>query len=180
MRFRYLAQSRTQIYRGMEKPVRTTFSSSAMAAALAASTQEYTERGWTVAETANGISLITDENLSGIEVTGDTAAFVRRFLRANDLTGPIIEIPGAERREIHLVTGLRKAALALEALRAAGAVVHTDGAGIPLPPTQLFDGSACWSVAPHEARWIPPVVAISAAVRAAAKGVRPQVARIAS
>ncbi|MFF2553390.1 hypothetical protein ACFVUS_20495 [Nocardia sp. NPDC058058] len=165
----------------MEKPVRTTFSSSVMAAALAASAQEYTERGWTVAETANGISLVTDENLSGIEVTGETAAFVRRYLRANDLTGPIIEIPGAERREIHLVTGLRKAAMAIEALRAAGAIVHTDGAGIPLPPTQLFDGSACWGVAPHEARWVPPVVAISAAVRAAAKGgVKPQSTRIAS
>ncbi|UGT40346.1 hypothetical protein LTV02_30665 [Nocardia yamanashiensis] len=159
----------------MEKPVRTTLSS-----AVKESAQEYIQRGWTVNETANGICLITDEQISGIEVTGDTAAFIRRFLRANDLTGPIIEIPGAERREIHLVTGLSKAAMAIEALRAAGAVVHTDGAGIPLPPTQLSAaGAACWGVAPHEARWVPPVVAIAAAVRAAAKGA-PQAARIAS
>ncbi|WP_306363263.1 hypothetical protein [Nocardia sp. CC227C] len=165
----------------MENPVRTTFSSSVTAAVLAASAQEYTQRGWTVAETANGICLITDDNLAGIEVSGETAAFVRRFLRANNLSGPVIEIPGTERREIHLVTGVQKAAMALEALRAAGAIVHSDGAGIPLPPTQLSAaGSACWGVAPQEARWVPPVVAISAAVRAAVSGRKPQVARIAS
>lgn len=159
----------------MENPVRTTFSS-----AVAESVQDYIQRGWTVAETANGICLITDSEIAGIEVTGDTAAFVRRYLRANDLTGPVIEIPGAERREIHLVTGVRKAAMAIEALRSAGVVVHTDGAGIPLPPTQLSAGEANWGVAPHEARWTPPVVAIAAAVRAAAKGVMPKVSRIAS
>lgn len=140
------------------------------------------QRGWTVAETANGICLITDGDIAGIEVTGDTAAFVRRFLRANDLTGPVIEIPGAERREIHLVTGVRKAAMAIEALRASGVIVHADGAGIPLPPSRVAtgpEGHASWAVAPHEARWVPPVVAISAAVRAAAKGV-PVKARMAS
>ncbi|GAM48815.1 hypothetical protein [Nocardia seriolae] len=158
----------------MEKPVRTTFSS-----AVEESAQEYIQRGWTVAETANGICLVTDDELSGIEVTGETAAFVRRYLRANNLTGPVIEIPGAERREIHLVTGLRKAGRAIEALREAGMVVHTDGAGIPLPPSKLSAGAACWGVAPHEARWVPPVVAVAAAVRAAAKGA-PQAARIAS
>ncbi|NNH74096.1 hypothetical protein HLB23_30305 [Nocardia uniformis] len=161
--------------------MRTTFSSSVTAEVLAATAQEYKQRGWTVAETANGICLITDENLSGIEVTGETAAFVRRFLRANNLSGPVIEVPGEERREIHLVTGMRKAAMAVEALRETGAIIHTDGAGIPLPPTQASAaGAAAWSIAPHEARWTPPVVAIAAAVRAAVSGRKPQVARIAS
>ncbi|WP_307817259.1 hypothetical protein [Nocardia acididurans] len=157
--------------------MRTTFSSSVSSAA-----QEYQQRGWTVAETANGVCLITDDEIAGIEVTGETAAFVRRFLRANGMTGPVIEIPGAERREIHIVTGVRKAAMAIEALRAAGAVVYTDGAGIPLPPSRMAAGPAgqCnWGVAPSEARWVPPVVALGAAVRAAAKGV-PQRARMAS
>ncbi|MVU79705.1 hypothetical protein GPX89_20985 [Nocardia sp. ET3-3] len=154
--------------------MRTTFSS-----AVAESAQDYIQRGWTVAETANGICLVTDDEISGIEVTGETAAFVRRYLRANDLTGPVIEIPGTERREIHLVTGLRKAERAIEALRESGVVVHTDGAGIPLPPSKLSAGAACWGVAPHEARWVPPVVAIAAAVRAAAKGAT-KAARIAS
>ncbi|WP_280261733.1 hypothetical protein [Nocardia wallacei] len=160
--------------------MRTTFPTSVSAAALAATAQDYIQRGWTVAETANGICLITDEDVSGIEVTGELAGKVRRFLRANNLSGPVIEIPGAERREIHLVTGVRKAAMALEALRAAGATVYTDGAGIPLPPTQLSAGSACWGVAPGEARWIPPVVAIAAAVRSARSGRKTQLARIAS
>ena len=164
----------------MENTVRTAFPTSVHAATLAATAQDYIQRGWTVAETANGICLITDTNVSGIEVAGELAANVRRFLRANNLSGPVIEIPGAERREIHLVTGLAKAARALEALRAAGAVVYTDGAGIPLPPTQLSAGEACWGVAPTEARWLPPVVAIAAAVRSANSGRKPQVARIAS
>ncbi|MGQ4598746.1 hypothetical protein [Nocardia sp. R6R-6] len=155
------------IYRGMEKTVRTTFPTSVSAAEMTAAAQDYSQRGWTVAETANGLSLITDDDLSGIEVTGELAGEVRRFLRANNLSGPVIEIPGAQRREIHLVTGIRKAAMALQALRAAGATVYSDGAGIPLPPTQLSAGSAHWGVAPAEARWVPPVVAVAAAVRAA-------------
>ncbi|MEV5647843.1 hypothetical protein AB0L57_06290 [Nocardia sp. NPDC052254] len=160
--------------------MRTTFPTSVSAATLAATAQDYIQRGWTVAETANGICLITDTTVSGIEVAGELAADVRRFLRANNLTGPVIEIPGAERREIHLVTGLERATRALEALRAAGAVVHSDGAGIPLPPTQLSAGEACWGVAPNEARWVPPVVAIAAAVRSTISGQKPQIARIAS
>ena len=147
--------------------VRTTFSTSVSAEAKAAAARAYGERGWTVAETANGVCLITDDNLAAVEVSGELAGEVRRFLRANNLSGPVIEIPGQERREIHLVTGVRKGAMAIEALRAAGAIVHMDGAGVPLPPTHLSAGSASWGVSPDEARWIPPVVAIGAAVRSA-------------
>lgn len=147
--------------------VRTTFSTSVSAGAKSAAARDYVQRGWTVAETTNGLCLITDAEVSAIEVTGELAAAVRRYLRANNLTGPVIEIPGAERREIHLVTGIRKAERAVEALRAAGAVVHSDGDGIPLPPTHLSAGSASWGVSPDEARWIPPVVALGAAVRTA-------------
>lgn len=146
--------------------VRTTFPTSVSAGEMTAAARDYAQRGWRVAETANGLCLITDEDLSAVEVTGELAASVRRYLRANNLTGPIIELPGAERREIHLVTGMRKAARAVEALRQAGAVVHTDGAGVPLPPTHLSAGSASWGVSPDEARWIPAVVAVGAAVRA--------------
>ncbi|MGW0178250.1 hypothetical protein [Nocardia sp. NPDC003345] len=149
----------------MEMTVRTTFPTSVSAAAKSAAARDYAQRGWTVAETTNGLCLITDEDLSAVEVTGELAASVRRYLRANDLTGPVIEIPGPERREIHLVTGMRKAQRAVEALREAGAVVHTDGDGIPLPPTHLSAGSASWGVGPDEARWVPPVVALGAAVR---------------
>ncbi|MEV6215629.1 hypothetical protein [Nocardia sp. NPDC051833] len=148
--------------------MRTTFPTTTTGTEKGAAAQEYAARGWTVAETANGLCLITDDDISAIEVTGEMAGEVRRFLRANNLSGPVIEIPGQERREIHLVTGIRKAAMAIEAMREAGVVVHTDGASIPLPPTQLAAGSAAWGVAPSEARWVPPVVALGAAVRAAA------------
>ncbi|WP_194836477.1 hypothetical protein [Nocardia sp. XZ_19_369] len=139
-----------------------TFPSSVTTATL-----DYRRHGWTVAETANGLSLITDDQIAAVELTGAMAAAVRRFLRANNLSGPVIEIPGTQRREIHLVRGATKAAMAIEALRHAGATVHTDGTSIPLPPTRLAHGTASWSISPTEARWIPPIVAIAAAVRAA-------------
>ncbi|MFE5460799.1 hypothetical protein [Nocardia sp. NPDC056564] len=151
----------------MEKTVPATFQSSSTSTAADA-VEDYRSRGWTVAETANGACLITDEHVAAVELTGPLATEVRRFLRANKLSGPVIEIPGAERREIHLVVGVAKAALAIEALRGAGATVHTDGASIPLPPTRLTRGCAEWAIFPAEARWIPPVVAIAAAVHAAA------------
>src|SRR5690606_602820 len=166
-------------YRGMEKTVRTTFPTSVSADAMSAAAQDYTQRGWTVAETANGLCLITDDDLSAIEVSGELAAEVRRFLRANNLSGPVIEVPGTERREIHLVTGARKAAMAIEALRAAGAIVYTEGDGVPLPPSKLSAGSANWGGAPHEARWAPPVAAVAAAVRSAATRRRPQLTSVA-
>ena len=146
--------------------MRTTFQATVPAAELAAIAQGYTERGWTVTETANGISLIADNAVCGIEVSGKLAEGVRRYLRANNLTGPIIDIPGSERREIHLVTAPGRARLALDALVKLGAILHVDGAGIPLPPTKLYTGSARWAVAPSEARWVPPVVALAAAARA--------------
>jgi hypothetical protein len=153
----------------MENTVPTTFASH-VTEATSDTVQDYRRRGWTVAETANGVCLITDEQISAIEITGALAATVRRFLRANNLSGPVIEIPGAQRREIHLAVGVAKAAMAISALRSVGAIVHTDGASIPLPPTRLSTGSTCWGISPSEARWVPPVVAIAAAVRAAEPG----------
>lgn len=147
----------------MEKTVRATFPSSVTVPTSDAG-QDYP--GWTVTETANGVCLITDQRIQAVELTGALAAGVRRFLRANNLSGPVIEIPGAERREIHLVVGAARAAMAIEALRGAGAIVHVDGASIPLPPTRLSTGSACWGISPGESRWVPPVVALAAAVRA--------------
>ncbi|WP_233532493.1 hypothetical protein [Antrihabitans sp. YC2-6] len=119
-----------------------------------------------VSTTANGITLITDDVVCGVEVPAELAEGVHAFMRANNLTGPVVELPGAERRQIHLLTGVRKASMAITALKAAGAIVHMDGAGIPLPPTQLSAGSARWAISPDEVRWVPPVVALGAAVRA--------------
>jgi hypothetical protein len=150
----------------MEIAVRTTFQATVSAAELAATAQDYAGRGWTVTGTANGISLIADDTVCGIEVSGKLAEGVRHYLRANNLTGPIIDIPGAERREIHLVTAPGRARMALDSLIGLGAIVHADGAGIPLPPTKLYTGSARWAICPSEARWVPPVVALAAAARA--------------
>ncbi|MFF3222495.1 hypothetical protein ACFYV7_06840 [Nocardia suismassiliense] len=151
-----------------------TFPSSVTTATL-----DYRRHGWTVAETANGRSLITDDQIAAVELTGAMAAAVRRFLRANNLSGPVIEIPGTQRREIHLVRGATKAAMAIEALRHAGATVHTNGASIPLPPTRLAHGAASWSISPTEARWVPPIVAIAAAVRATTRTHHPHLADLA-
>lgn len=152
--------------------MRTIAGSTITADAIAATADSYSDRGWLVATTANGISLITDDTLCGIEVPADIAELVDQYLAANRLTGPVVEIPGAEPRRIYLATGIAKAALALDALRGFGATIHMDGASIPLPPTQLSAGSARWVVSPDAATWIPPVVMIAAAVRAVRKSAR--------
>lgn len=155
-----------------------TFQSPVTAAGVHAA-HDYRERGWTVTETANGRCLITDERVAAVELTGELAGDVSRFMHANNLLGPVVELPGARRRELHLVVGTAKAARAIAALREAGAVVHTDGASIPLPPTRLANGTACWKIAPDQARWVPPVVAIAAAARAAATARARQLAGVA-
>ncbi|MEC3951724.1 hypothetical protein VMT65_01635 [Nocardia sp. CDC153] len=131
--------------------------------ALSVVAEDFRRYGWTVETADEGVELITDERIAAIELTGSVAAGVRRYLRANNLSGPVLEVMGPQRREIHLVVGVAKAARAIESLRAAGAIVHTDGARVPLPgPGRAL----AWSVMPHEARWVPPVVALAAAVRA--------------
>lgn len=155
----------------MEKTVPTMLSTSVTVANQVAA-RDYARFGWTVAATADGLCLITDDQVAGIELTGALAAGVRRFLRANNLSGPVIEVPGSNRREIHLVTGVGRAAMAVAALRAAGAVVHVDGARIPLPPDAPDAGELAWGIAPAEARWMPPLVAVAAAVRAAGRRAR--------
>ncbi|KAA0025051.1 hypothetical protein FOY51_01355 [Antrihabitans cavernicola] len=146
--------------------MRTTSGTSLLDRDLTATADGYSDRGWNVATTANGISLITDADVAGIEIPAEHADAVRHYMRANQMVGPVIELPGTPSREIHLVTGIANASMAIAALRAIGAIVHMDGAGIPLPPTQLVAGSARWSVSPEESRWLPPVVAVGAAVRA--------------
>lgn len=139
--------------------------------------QDYRSLGWHVTETSTGIDLTTDNQIAAVELTGAQAASVRRYLRANNLSGPVIELRGPHRREIHLVVGAAKAALAIEALRTAGATVHTDGATIPLP---CNNPAITWGVSPTEARWTPPLVALSAAVRAtAATTIRPHLRKVA-
>jgi hypothetical protein len=146
------------------------------ASVLAASAQAYSQKGWLVSETSNGISLVTDNNVCGIEVDAKAADQILVYLRANKLTGPVIELPGSERRMIFLATGVSKAARALGAMQEFGATIHADGASLPLPPTKLVAGCARWAVAPEECTWVPPVVAISAALRA----VRVQPGKLAS
>ncbi len=82
----------------------TTFPSS-LTEATSDTVQDCRRRAWTVAETTNGVCMITDEQISAVELTLALAATVRRYLRANNLSGPVIEIPGPHRREIHLVVG---------------------------------------------------------------------------
>ncbi|MFE3191958.1 hypothetical protein ACFXHA_23310 [Nocardia sp. NPDC059240] len=147
-----------------------------MIVALSVVAEDYRRYGWTIETTSDGVELITDEQIAAIELTGSVAAGVRRYLRANNLSGPVIETMGANRREIHLVTGVAKAARAIEALRAAGAIVHTDGARVPLPHNS---NAIAWSIAPSEARWLPPVVAVGAAVRAVAARERAQLRTVA-
>ncbi|WP_280470421.1 hypothetical protein, partial [Nocardia brasiliensis] len=95
---------------------------------------DYCDRGWTVTETTNGVCLITDEQVAAVELTGALAGEVSRFLHANNLLGPVVELPGAQRREFHLVVGAPQGARAKPARAGAGARVGTPRGRQPQPP----------------------------------------------
>ncbi|WP_280447035.1 hypothetical protein [Nocardia brasiliensis] len=94
---------------------------------------DYCDRGWTVTETTNGVCLITDEQVAAVELTGALAGEVSRFLHANNLLGPVVELPGAQRREFHLVVGAPTAAHAKAPQPGAGAAGGANPRGAPPP-----------------------------------------------
>src|SRR5918998_4749416 len=115
---------------GRENVVQLTLPPPAASTDRIAPAPDYRGRGWHAVEGETEVSLVTDDHVGGIELAGDLATAVREYLQVNGLLGPVIEIPGEEIREIHLVTGLRNAALAIAWLRDNGATVHADGAKI--------------------------------------------------
>jgi hypothetical protein len=141
-----------------------TLSPPAPKADLTVPARSYRQLGWTVVESLGGVSLMTDRQVGAIELVGELARGVHEYLRINGLLGPVIEVPGQEYREIHLVSGLAKADMAINWLTEVGATVHRDGATVALPPTESHAGPARWSSIPE--RSLPAAVAIAAAVRA--------------
>ncbi len=123
---------------------------------------------WTETTTANGPVLVTDDAVAAVELPRELSDAVCAYTRANRFVGPVVEMPNG--RRLHLVTGLRHAGRAVAALRGWGAVVHTDGAVVALPGMRYVTGTVRWAISPDEARWTPPIVLVSAAVRAARAG----------
>ncbi|MCX5042221.1 hypothetical protein OG921_03320 [Aldersonia sp. NBC_00410] len=130
---------------------------------MSAPAPTYDRHDWTVTTAADEVSLLTDDNMGGIELAGDLARGVHEYLHVNGLIGPVLELPGSEFREIHVVAGLAKAEMALAWLIEAGATVHRGGTAIPLPATESA-AAGQWSSAPDRA--MPAAVALAAAVRA--------------
>lgn len=136
--------------------------------------QEYASRGWTVESTAIGLELVASATVCGVELPAGTAFRIQQFLRVHMLAGPVLELPGTG-RHVFLASTAKSGSNAVVALRSLGAIVHTAGARIPLPPTYLLTGPVRWapgSVATH----LPPLVAVSAALRTHTPVRRPLVA----
>ena len=111
-------------------------------------------------------ALITSDMLGAVVVPSRLCSGVNGWLRANALTGPVIRLPGSEAGEIHLVTGMANGRLAAAAMANCGVTVYRNGTLVPLPETPVVAGRAQWALHPDHARWIPPLVALGAAVRA--------------
>lgn len=129
---------------------------------------EYSARGWTVRSSAIGLELVTGPTLCGIELPADLALDIHKFLRVHLLAGPVIELPTVPRRHIVLAATTGVSHNAMATIRDHGLIVHTSGARIPLPPTYLLTGPVRWFTAPMSRITLPPVVAVSAALRAVA------------
>jgi hypothetical protein len=132
---------------------------------LVAMADEYRARGWAAVPTAAGVSLVAGD-ISAVEIRGQLADDVLHYLKVHMLVGPVIEMPGPTKRLVFLTVGSRRAEHAITALRSAGAIVHTDGARVALPPTTLVAGRVRWLGEAGDMRSLPPLVAVSAAVRA--------------
>ena len=111
-------------------------------------------------------ALITSDMLGAVVVPSRLCSGVNGWLRANALTGPVIRLPGSEAGEIHLVTGMANGRLAAAAMANCGVTVYRNGTLVPLPETPVVAGRAQWALHPDHAHWIPPLVALGAAVRA--------------
>ncbi|MGV9613276.1 hypothetical protein [Nocardia xishanensis] len=96
-------------------------------------------------------------------MTGPLAAAVDAFLQANRLDGSTVVIGGSGTRRLYLVTGLDRTRLAADYLETAGARIRTGTHGIDIPPA----GPRRWRIRDGTRDWIPPIVALAAAVRAA-------------
>ncbi|MGW5386367.1 hypothetical protein [Nocardia sp. NPDC003963] len=113
---------------------------------------------------AAGATLVTGGTVAGIRISEPLATAVRHYLDTNDLTGPVIRSSGTHRYEIHLVTGLQRAERALAAL-ATHVTVLSAGTVVVLPMPDSAGGDV-WAHPPDPERPLPPVLAITAAVRA--------------
>ncbi|MEU2258529.1 hypothetical protein ABZ540_35790 [Nocardia xishanensis] len=96
-------------------------------------------------------------------MTGPLAAAVDAFLQANRLDGPTVVIGGSGTSRLYLVTGLDRTRLAAGYLETAGARIGTGTRSIDIPPA----GPQRWWIRDGTRDWIPPIVALAAAVRAA-------------
>ena len=127
---------------------------------------DYRCRGWPLIDTADGTALITSNMFGAVVVPARLCSRVNGWLRANALTGPVIRLPGSEDNEIHLVTAISNGRLAAAAMANCGVLVARNGMLVPLPEAPIVAGRAQWTLHPDQARWIPPLVALGAAIRA--------------
>lgn len=113
-------------------------------AELRAAAREFGDHGWTVvAESPTTLRLITGRTLDVLEVPAALGRGMCAHLRAAGIVVPVAATPTG-RWWYPLAAG---SAFGSE-LHSAGAVLHTGGAGVLAPPSQVPDGWVHWRVAP--------------------------------
>ncbi|MFE3098708.1 hypothetical protein [Nocardia tengchongensis] len=105
-------------------------------------------------------------DIAGVEFRGEVATAVARYLEMNRLSGPQLVVPGAGDRIIHLTVGANRAPSAVAYLQGYAADIHYD-----LPAFGPDDG---WVARPGIRDWIPPIVLLAAAARAAHRTLQSQ------
>lgn len=136
-------------------------------AELRAAAREFTAHGWPVIEeSATTLRLVTGSVLDVLEVPAAVGRGICARLRAVDVVVPVAGTPTGP-WWYPMSAG---AVLPAELVGTEGVVLHTAGASVLAPPSQVPDGWVHWRVAPASTRFrVPPHELI---VPAAADSVR--------
>lgn len=134
---------------------------------LTASAMHYERWGWLVRQAGDRLLLITNAQISAVELPAALGGEVQHYLTVRMLAGPVIALPGAPRRWLLLTQSADESApVNLVRLRGRGALVHRCGTLVPLPPSRLESGVVSWQVPPSlDGPSLPPFTAVVAATR---------------
>ncbi|MGB3438207.1 MAG: hypothetical protein WBA97_05580 [Actinophytocola sp.] len=134
---------------------------------LAVMALRYAQWGWLTRLAGDRLLLTTDDRISAVELPSALGSVVQHFLRIRMLAGPAVRLPGKPSRWLLLTQSAQAATpVGLAQLHDCGAVTHSGGTLVPLPPSRLETGVASWQVPPAmDGPSLPPFSAVVAAIR---------------
>lgn len=138
------------------------------AGVFAAEVTQYDAWGWTTTSAGDRLLLVTDSGISAVETSRALGGEVLHYLAVHELDGAVVQLPSTPCRWVFLTSSAHDAApIDLARVCARGAVVHHNGALVPLPPSRLHSGEVDWHCPPRaKGLRLTPFTALAGALRA--------------